>query len=125
MKYLLDTNVCVVALRGKKPLVQARLTAHPPADLAVCSVVVGELCVGAAKSHNPAAEQVKVDNFLAPFRSLPFDDTAARRYAEIRTHLEALGTPISDLDMVIAAIALANNLILVTHNTAEFSPSRG
>ncbi len=121
MKYLLDTNVCIAAMRGKKPLVSARLAARPPADLLVCSVVVGELCVGAAKSRNPTAEQALVDAFLAPYLSLPFDDTAARRYAEIRVHLEAQGLTISDLDLEIAAIALANGLTLVTHNTNEFS----
>src|SRR4051812_45062388 len=121
MKYLLDTNVCVAWLRGKNALVKARFTAHPPSDLGVCSLVVGELCVGAAKSTNPAAEQRKVDSFLALYQSLSFEDSAARKYAEVRAHLESLGTPIGDFDLATAAIAIVNNLIVVTHNTKEFS----
>jgi tRNA(fMet)-specific endonuclease VapC len=121
MKYLLDTNVCIAAIRGKNPLVSARFAANTPSDLVVCSAVVGELYVGVGKSRNPASEQAKVDAFLAPYQSLPFDDAVAHRYADIRVDLEARGIQIGDFDMVIAAIALAHNLILVTHNTAEFS----
>jgi tRNA(fMet)-specific endonuclease VapC len=121
MKYLLDTNVCIAWLRGKNATVRARFTAQPPSDLAVCAFVIGELCAGAAESAKPAAEQQRVDAFLALYPSLPFDDAAARRYAETRVYLESLGTPISDFDLGIASIALAHSLIVVTHNVAEFS----
>jgi tRNA(fMet)-specific endonuclease VapC len=122
MKYLLDTNACVQCLRAKgNLLVKQRLAAHPPTDVVVCSVVVGELCYGAAKSQKPAAEQARVDAFLAPYHSFAFDDAAARRYAELRAQLEAQGMPIADLDLMIAAIALVHGLILVTHNTADFA----
>ena len=121
MKYLLDTNVCVAHLRGKNALVLHRFGLHPPTDLVLCSVVVGELCYGARRSLNPAREQALVDAFVAQFVSLPFDDAAARVYATIRHDLESRGLRIGENDLDIAAIALANNLVLVTHNTAEFS----
>lgn len=50
-----------------------------------------------------------------------FDDLAAERYGELRAHLDAAGTPIGPNDLMIASIALANSLTLVTHNTGEFS----
>ena len=53
--------------------------------------------------------------------SLPFDDRAAEEYGKVRSHLAVLGTPIGPNDLMIAAIALANHMTLVTHNTAEFS----
>ena len=53
--------------------------------------------------------------------SLPFDDSAAEEYGRIRAHLANLGTPIGPNDLLIAAIALANKITLVSHNTAEFS----
>ena len=56
MKYLLDTNVCVAHLRGKNALVLQRFGQHPPTDLVLCSVVVGELCYGALKSTAPTRE---------------------------------------------------------------------
>jgi tRNA(fMet)-specific endonuclease VapC len=122
MKYLLDTNACVQCLRAKgNPLVKQRLGAHPSTDIVVCSIVVGELCYGAAKSQQPTTEQASVDAFIAPYLSLPFDDATARRYAELRAQLEAQGQIIADLDLMIAAIALVHGLIVVTHNTAHFS----
>ena len=121
MKYLLDTNVCIAWLRGKSALVKARFTAHLPAELVVCPFVVGELCVGAAKSKRAATEQLRVDTFLALYSSVPFEDLAARKYAEVRAYLESLGTPIGEFDLSIASIALVHNFTVVTHNTAEFS----
>jgi tRNA(fMet)-specific endonuclease VapC len=121
MRFLLDTNVCVVYLRGKNPLVQARFAAHSSADHYVCSVVVAELCYGAARSQSPAAEQAKVDGFLAAYQSLPFDDACARRYGPLCAGLAAAGTSIADLDLVIGSIALEHGLTVVTHNTKDFA----
>jgi len=53
--------------------------------------------------------------------SLPFDDSAAEEYGKLRAHLATVGTPIGPNDLMIAAIALAHRLIVVTHNTVEFS----
>ena len=120
MTYLLDTNVCVVHMRGKNALVRSRVASHPPADLCVCSVVVAELRLWADGSANPAAEHAKVDQFLAPFRSLPFDDDAARLFGQIRAGLEAKGIVIADFDIIIAAIAKLHGLKVVTHNKKDF-----
>jgi tRNA(fMet)-specific endonuclease VapC len=62
-----------------------------------------------------------VEAFLAPMSSLPFDDTAADRYATIRSTLERQGMRIGAYDLQIAAIAVVQGLTLVTHNTQEFS----
>lgn len=62
---------------------------------------------------------------MSEFVSLPFDDQSAVIYGQIRAQLAAPGTPIGPNDLLIASIALANNLILVTHNTREFSRVEG
>jgi tRNA(fMet)-specific endonuclease VapC len=126
MKYLLDTNACIQVLRAKgSPLVKQRLATHPPSDVVVCALVLGELRYGAEKSQNPPAEHARVDAFLAPYQSLPFDDGAARRYAELRALLEAQGQQLDDLDLMIAAITLVHDLTLVTHNTGHFARIAG
>ena len=84
-------------------------------------MVVAELLYGARRSQKPADVALQVRQFCGRFHSLPFDDDAAERCAEIRSHLATAGTPIGPIDVLIAAIALANNLTLVTHNTREFS----
>ena len=64
-------------------------------------------------------------SFLSQFVSLPFDDSCAEIYGKVRADLAKAGTPISSNDLQIASIALANNLILVTHNVREFSRIEG
>jgi tRNA(fMet)-specific endonuclease VapC len=122
MKSLLDTNTCIQFLRTKgNPHVKSRIGSHPPTDLVLCSVVVGELYYGARRARNPPSEVVKVDTFVARFASLPFDDAAAREFAAVRADLDARGLGIGPLDTMIAAIASAHGLILVTHNNKDFA----
>jgi tRNA(fMet)-specific endonuclease VapC len=119
--FLLGTNLCVAYLRGKNTLVRSRVLAQPLASLHLCSPVTAELRFGAANSGNPVNESVKVESFIAHFNSLTFDDAATHEYAHIRLNLTQRGLLISEMDMLIAAIAISRNLTLVSHNTPEFS----
>lgn len=125
MKYLLDTNVCARYLNGRSAAIRERLRLTKVEDIAVCSVVKAELFYGAMKSNNPQKTLARQQRFLNLFVSLPFDDSTALMYGRIRATLSASGTPIGPNDFQIAAIALANNLTLVTHNTREFSRVQG
>jgi tRNA(fMet)-specific endonuclease VapC len=66
-----------------------------------------------------------LDNLFDNFESLPFDDAAARKYAEFRLTVNRLGTPIGPNDLMIAAVAAAHKAVVVTHNTREFSRIKG
>jgi tRNA(fMet)-specific endonuclease VapC len=121
MSYLLDTNVCIRMINGRSAVVRQRLLSHPVEDIIVCSIVRAELFYGASKSQTPEATERKQALFLKPFASLSFDDMAAKTYGKIRAELEQVGMPIGPLDLQIAAIALAHQLTLVTHNIREFS----
>ena len=121
MPYLLDTNACVTHLRSRNALLTRRIQARPNSDLHLCSVVKAELMRGALRSSRPAANRAKVDTFVKPFVSHPFDDDAAEVFARLRFHLESLGTIIGPYDLQIASIALVHGLTVVTHNIAEFS----
>jgi tRNA(fMet)-specific endonuclease VapC len=101
------------------------LNSTPVAEIFLCSVVKGELFYGARRSNNPVKSLQIQQQFLSQFVSLPFDDAAAVIYGEIRAALAQAGTPIGSNDLQIAAIALAKNLTLVTHNTREFSRVQG
>ncbi len=119
--YLLDTNACIRILNNTSPALVARLQQHPPSDLRLCSVVKSELLYGARKSSRPADNIRVLDSFFAPFISVPFDDICAEHYGIIRSDLQRAGTPIGPYDLMIGAIAIANELVLITHNTREFS----
>ena len=72
------------------------------------------------KSQDPPGTLLKQQAFVERFVSLPFDDAAALMYGRLRAELERAGTPIGANDLLIASIALANGLTLITHNTREF-----
>ena len=120
MKFLLDTNTCIIYLRGKNLILKQKLESIKVQDIAVCSIVKSELFYGALKSAKPERNLAAQQEFLARFISLPFDDSATMIFGTIRTRLEALGTPIGSYDLQIASIAINYNLTLVTHNTREF-----
>ena len=121
MKYLLDSNACIVFLNKRSDKLKHRLELCEPQQIVLCSVVKAELLYGAMKSQHPQASLHKVENFCGHFQSLPFDDKAAVYYGKIRSELSAIGKPIGANDFMIAAIALANDVTLITHNTREFS----
>jgi tRNA(fMet)-specific endonuclease VapC len=125
MKYLLDTNTCIRYLNGRSPSVFQKLNTLPEGDVYMCSVVKLELRYGALRSDAVEKTLAQQEKFLDRFVSLPFDDAAHFHAAQIRADLARAGTPIGPYDLLIAAIALANDLMLVTHNTREFNRVSG
>jgi tRNA(fMet)-specific endonuclease VapC len=119
MPWLLDTNVCIELLRGRNDRLRQRLAAHDIADIALCSVVRAELYVGAHLAADPAEALRRLARFDV-LTSYPFDEPAALAYGRICAHLRRQGQLIGANDLMIAAIALAHGLTLVTHNTREF-----
>jgi tRNA(fMet)-specific endonuclease VapC len=124
--YLLDTNTCIEYLRhGKTSPVSAKLAAVLDSDVVICTVVYLELRFGALRSSNPTKNLADVRNFVMRHSSLDFDIASAEECARIRADLAAKGTPIGPYDLMIAAIARAHGLKLVTHNTNKFSRVTG
>ncbi|MCB1189941.1 MAG: type II toxin-antitoxin system VapC family toxin [Leptospiraceae bacterium] len=118
--YLLDTNICIYFLNGISLSVKENLLLKNPENIYLCSVVKAELYYGAIKSKYQNQNILKIDRFAEKFISLSFDDSASLIYGGIRAELESKGIPIGPNDLMIASIAIANNLILVTNNTKEF-----
>jgi tRNA(fMet)-specific endonuclease VapC len=124
LTYLLDTNICVYAIK-RDPRVLRSLQEHGPDDFGISAITVAELWFGAAKSSRPQQTRSSVDAFLEPFEILPFTTEAAEDYAEIRLQLEKGGRPIGERDLLIAATAKSRRLIVVTHNVREFARVSG
>ena len=124
MKFLLDTNVCIAAMRGQVPAV-SKLAAHAPGDCAVSSVTAYELFTGIEKCREPERERAKVTRLLSVLQVLPFDEAAARRAGKVRAELEVVGKVCGPYDLLIAGHALALGLTLITNNVDEFSRVSG
>ncbi|WP_348918732.1 type II toxin-antitoxin system VapC family toxin [Adonisia turfae] len=120
MLYLLDTNTCIAYLNRSSQLVYENLFAQSPDDVCICDVVKFELYYGAYRSKRKTKNLANLRILFTEFASLPFDGKAAAICGAVRADLQDKGTPIGAYDLQIAAIALANELTLVTHNTREF-----
>ncbi|MDU9050416.1 MAG: type II toxin-antitoxin system VapC family toxin [Candidatus Electrothrix sp. Rat3] len=121
MKYLLDTNVCIRYLNGRSENIRKNIATKRPQDIFLCSIVKAELFYGSMKSDFPDKNLARQKNFVDHFISLSFDDKAAEIYGQVRSQLEKAGIPIGPNDLLIAAIALSNDLTLATANIREFT----
>lgn len=120
MRYLLDTNSCIAAMRNHPTIVQ-RMALVLPDDCVVSTITSFELFTGIAKCAQPAQEQAKVDLLLRTLHQVSFETTAAKEAARIRAYLESQGNTIGPYDLLLAGHALALSLIMVSANVNEFS----
>ena len=119
--YILDTNICIYAMKDAYPALTGKLFRVRPEEIFVSSVTVGELEYGAAKSRWGERSRNVMNLFLAAYTVLPFDREDAVTFGNIRAELARAGTPIGPYDAQIAAQAVTRGLTVVTHNTAEFA----
>ena len=124
MKYLLDTDTCIYALKQNQRVLE-HLLATNREDVCVSVISEAELRTGAAKSSSPAKTLRLIENFLRPLTLIDFRSNDAIAYASVRAKLERAGTPIGPLDTLIAAQAVARGLILVSNNEREFKRVAG
>ena len=122
---MLDTNICIYAIKHKPEQVFMRLQEHDPIDICISSVTYAELVHGVEKSKAIEKNRVALALLLANIEIMNFDSLAAECYGKIRADLEKAGTPIGPLDMMIAGHAKALGYTVVTNNTKEFERVRG
>lgn len=115
----LDTNTLSYYMRGEGRVAE-RLAATSPKRVALPSVVVYEIRYGLRRAARPALVEA-FEHMLQVSAVLPFDAEAADHAADIRSSLDAAGTPIGPHDLLIAATARRHQCMLVTHNTREFA----
>ena len=120
MKYLIDTNICIYIMNNRPKDVIQKFKQFNPGEVGISMITVSELQYGVAKSTHRKQNQIRLDEFLAPLEILTYNEIAARTYGDIRFQLEKYGKPIGPLDLLIAAHALSQNLIIVTNNVKEF-----
>lgn len=116
VRYLLDTNTASYVIKGNFPRVRERLLKVPMAEVGISVVTEAELRFGVARRPEATTLKTVVEEFLLRVEVLPWNSEAARHYARIRAVLEKEGEPIGNLDLMIAAQAVAAETVLVTHD---------
>ena len=124
MRYLLDTNICIYAINQRSDAVVERLRLEGRNNLTTSALVAAELAFGAEKSNRSETKQ-QLLLFLSGLQVLPWSEAAVWHYARQRKLLKEAGTPIGEMDLLIASHALGEDLTLVTNNTREFERIEG
>lgn len=117
MKYLLDTSQIVYYLRQEQHVVDA-LESRKQEGLAVSVVSVAELYEGVFRASDSQEAERVLQDFLSEVAILEVDEGVARVFGQERARLRQAGTPISDLDLLIAATALHYGLTVLTSDRA-------
>lgn len=113
-RYLLDTNTASYMIKGSVPGVRQRVASIAPSDVMISVVTEAELRFGVLRRLDATRLEVLVEEFLRFVEIKSWDSAAARHYAEIRAGVERNGQPMGNLDMMIAAHALALGAVLAT-----------
>ena len=116
MRYLLDTNTVSYVIKGNFPRVRERLLRVPMSEVGISVITEAELRFGLERLPQAASLGIVVEEFLLRVEVLAWDSAAARQYARLRATLEADGEPMGNLDLMIAAQAIAVGAILVSHD---------
>src|SRR5579875_582405 len=124
-RFMLDTNICIHAIKRNEPEIIRRLEKIRPQDVAISCVVAAELWTGVMKSRERERNERALNEFLAFVEVLDWPGEAARIYGEIRAALEAKGGPIGAMDLLIAAHAIHEKASLATRNRDEFGRVEG
>ena len=119
----LDTNIVIAYLTGNKTVAD-QLKDHLP-EVAISSLVLAELRFGARASARTGENIERLNQFLLSVEVADFDDASSDAYSRIRLSLRQMGRPTGEMDMLIAAVALSNDAVLVTHNARHFENITG
>jgi tRNA(fMet)-specific endonuclease VapC len=119
VRFLLDTDSVSFALRGHGE-VGARLQTHRPSDICISAITLAELRYGADRKGSRKLHGL-IDTFTSAVEVVPFDEEAAAEFGRIGSVLAERGTPIGEVDVLIAAHAVALRCTLVTNNVRHFS----
>ena len=118
--FMLDTDVCSYIIRKKPKELENVFISHQDDVICMSVITYAALQYGVLNKQSARLKQ-QVDDFISLIKVIDWTDATARRYAEIRHHLTKTGRTIGNMDILIAAAALAMNAQLVTNNKKHFS----
>ncbi|MFQ6758859.1 MAG: type II toxin-antitoxin system VapC family toxin [Deltaproteobacteria bacterium] len=117
--FLLDTDTVIYSLKGQGGVAEnLRIHVHEP--LYLSTITMMELYYGAYKSQNVDANLAKLKTIESAFPLLPPGPETVEAFGKMKATLEVQGLRLADLDLIIAATALARNLTLVSNNQKHF-----
>lgn len=128
MKTVLDTTAFSSLMRRDTGMVQF-LRAYRPGDIATVPLVVAEISYGIARLEAGSRRRLLLEQeknrILELVRQLDWVPRSSELFGTIKAQLERDGTPIDDMDIAIAAIAMSHQAEVITANMVHFSRIKG
>jgi tRNA(fMet)-specific endonuclease VapC len=115
---------CIYWLKGKTT-VRARVNQVDWSQIAICTITASELYFGAYNSSKIEQNLRTAENFIQSITVLPLSDDVIKKFGQLKAQLRKAGMPVADFDLLIASVALTENLILVTNNTRHYQRITG
>jgi tRNA(fMet)-specific endonuclease VapC len=122
---MLDTDICIYLIKGTSQKLIRKLESFDYEEIALSTITAAELERGVEKSRFIENNKKALKKCLAPFKIIPFDFDAAKKFGKISAELEKKGEIIGPCDILIAAHALSLGATLITNNTGEFKRVTG
>ena len=124
MSYLIDTDIIIYSIKGHSS-VQQRFLQNEHIPKAISVISYGELLLGAKKSKNVGKNLAVVYRIKELFPIVAIDNAVIETFSDIKAAMQRAGSPLDDMDLLIAATALTMNYTLVTSNEKHFLRIKG
>ncbi|MCL2809097.1 MAG: type II toxin-antitoxin system VapC family toxin [Treponema sp.] len=121
---MFDTDTVSFFMKDNPKKVRIKTAKHSNDEFCISAITYAELMFGLKKNYSKQLN-FWLKEVLGMFKVISFDDTSSIIYGEIRNVLEKTGTPLDNMDMLIAASALAQGAVLVSHNTKHLTRIKG
>ncbi len=119
MKYLLDTDICIYWLKGRNE-VREKINQLDRSEIAICSITVSELYFGAYNSSKIDKNLITAETFIQSLPVISLSNETLKKFGQLKAKLRQAGTPVADFDLLIASVAITEDLILVTNNIRHY-----
>lgn len=119
MKYLLDTDICIYWLKGRTA-VRDKINEIGQTEIAICVITASELYFGAYNSSKIEKNLITAETFIRSIPVIPLSNNTLKKFGQLKAQLRQAGTSVADFDLLIASVALTEDLILVTNNTRHY-----
>ena len=119
-RYMLDTDISSYIIRNRPQSVRERFSKLESDQLCISAITEAELAYGVKAAGARIALRLDVEDFVRRITVLEWGGAAVEHYADIRVKLEAAGTPIGNMDLMIAAHARSVGAVVVTNNEKHF-----
>ena len=122
---MLDTDMCSYIIKERPASVLHHFQELDMENICISVITYAELMYGVERSSSKRVNHSVIKDFTRHLDVMKWDIDAADQYAVVRTELEANGTPIGAMDMMIAAHAKSLKVVLVTNNKKHFTKVKG